>query len=83
MAGEGVVRDFFQRLEKGNKADFFELLDQRLKLCYDALMFRHQKLKGTTSDISPIHWQYGAIARLKNGEVLDKYLMDGYSTLSL
>ena len=70
-------------LTKGDEVRFFELLDQRLKLCYDALMFRHQKLKGTTSDISPIHWQYGAIARLKKGEVIDKYLMDGYSTLSL
>ena len=70
-------------LTKGDEVRFFELLDQRLKLCYDALMFRHQKLKGTTSDISPIHWQYGAIARLKKCEVIDKYLMDGYSTLSL
>ncbi|ACZ01687.1 anaerobic ribonucleoside-triphosphate reductase [Streptobacillus moniliformis] len=62
---------------------YFELLEDRLKLCYEALMLRHNKLKGTTSDISPIHWQYGAIARLKKGEKIDEYLMNGYSTISL
>ncbi|WP_156300268.1 anaerobic ribonucleoside-triphosphate reductase [Streptobacillus canis] len=62
---------------------YFELLNERLKLCFEALMLRHNRLKGTVSDISPIHWQYGAIARLEKGEKIDKYLMDGYSTISL
>ncbi|CAM3209524.1 anaerobic ribonucleoside-triphosphate reductase [Streptobacillus ratti] len=62
---------------------YFELLEDRLNLCYEALMLRHNKLKGTLSDISPIHWQYGAIARLKKGEKIDEYLMNGYSTISL
>ncbi|CAM3204848.1 anaerobic ribonucleoside-triphosphate reductase [Streptobacillus felis] len=63
--------------------EYFKLLEERLKLCFDALMLRHNRLKGTVSDISPIHWQYGAIARLPKGEKIDKYLMDGYSTISL
>ncbi|WP_073508015.1 anaerobic ribonucleoside-triphosphate reductase [Streptobacillus notomytis] len=62
---------------------YFELLEDRLNLCFEALMLRHNRLKGTLSDISPIHWQYGAISRLKKGEKIDKYLMDGYSTISL
>ena len=63
--------------------EYFKLLEDRLDLCFEALMMRHNRLKGTLSDISPIHWQYGAIARLKKGEKIDKYLMDGYSTISL
>lgn len=63
--------------------EYFNLLDERLELCFEALMARHNRLKGTLSDISPIHWQYGAIARLKKGEKIDKYLMNGYSTISL
>ena len=63
--------------------EYFKLLEERLELCFEALMMRHNRLKGTLSDISPIHWQYGAIARLKKGEKIDKYLMDGYSTISL
>lgn len=70
-------------LANHDEVRFFELLEERLQLCYKALMCRHEKLKGTLSDISPIHWQYGAIARLKKGEVIDPYLKDGYSTITL
>ena len=62
---------------------FWQILDERLSICYKALMERHKALLGTLSDVSPIHWQDGAIARLKKGEKIDKYLMGGYSTLSL
>lgn len=70
-------------IANGDEEKFWSLLDERLELCRKALMCRHKALEGTTSDISPIHWQYGAIARLKKGEKIDKYLHDGYSTLSL
>lgn len=63
--------------------EFWKMLDERLELCREALMCRHKALLGTKSDISPIHWQYGAIARLKKGEVIDPYLKNNYSTLSL
>ena len=62
---------------------FWEILDERLELCREALMVRHNLLLGTPSDISPIHWQHGGIARLKKGEKIDPLLKDGYSTLSL
>ena len=62
---------------------FWRILDERLELCKEALLCRHEALLGTTSDISPIHWQYGAIARLKKGEKIDKYLNCPYSTISL
>ena len=62
---------------------FWEILDERLELCYRALMCRHERLKGTPSDVAPILWQYGALARLKKGETIDKLLYDGYSTISL
>lgn len=62
---------------------FWKLLDERLELCYEALMCRHYALLGTLSNVSPVHWQYGAIARLKKGEKIDKYLKNGYSTISL
>ena len=68
---------------RGDEEKFWQMLDERLELCFDALMCRHKKLEGTLSDVSPIHWQYGAIARLKKGETIDKYLHGGYSTLSL
>ena len=68
---------------RGDEEKFWKMLDERLELCYEALMCRHKALEGTLSDVSPIHWQYGAIARLKKGETIDKYLHDGYSTLSL
>lgn len=70
-------------LAKGNEEKFWSLLDERLDLCYEALMCRHNALLGVTSDVSPVHWQYGAIARLKKGEKIDPLLMDGYSTISL
>ena len=62
---------------------FWNILDERLELCKEALMVRHNLLKGTTSDISPIHWQHGGIARLQKGEKIDSLLNGGYSTLSL
>ena len=62
---------------------FWEILDERLELCYTALMCRHNRLKGTLSDVAPILWQYGALARLEKGEKIDKLLYDGYSTISL
>ena len=62
---------------------FWDILEERLELCYRALMIRHNRLKGTPSDVSPILWQYGALARLKKGETIDKLLYDGYSTISL
>ncbi len=70
-------------LAKGDEEKFWKLLDERLTLCYEALMCRHKALEGIVSDVSPIHWQYGAIARLKKGETIDKYLNNGYSTMSL
>ena len=66
-----------------DKNAFWEILDERLELCRKALRVRHQNLKGTISNVSPIHWQYGAIARLKKGETIDKLLEGGYSTISL
>ena len=66
-----------------NLDDFWKLLDERLELCHLALQERHKRLEGTISDISPIHWQYGALARLEKGEKIDKLLHGGYSTLSL
>lgn len=62
---------------------FWELFEERTELCHKALRLRHERLKGTPSDVSPILWQYGALARLKQGEVIDKLLYDGYSTISL
>lgn len=62
---------------------FWKIFDERLELCYKALMYRHNRLKGTLSDAAPILWQYGALARLKKGETIDKLLYGGYSTISL
>ncbi len=70
-------------LSKGDEEAFWKLLDERLELCFEALMCRHRSLEGVISDTSPVHWQYGAIARLEKGETIDKYLHDGYSTISL
>lgn len=67
----------------GNEDKFWELMDERLELCYRALLARHNRLKGTPSDVAPILWQNGALARLKKGEKIDKLLFDGYSTISL
>lgn len=66
-----------------DKNKFWSILDERLELCHRALRVRHQNLKGTISNVSPIHWQYGAIARLQKGEKIDKLLENGYSTISL
>ena len=62
---------------------FWEIMEERLELCHRALQCRHQHLRGTISDVSPIHWQYGAIARLQKGETIDKLLYGGYCTISL
>ena len=66
-----------------NVETFWKVFDERLQLCYKALMCRHERLKGTLSDAAPILWQYGALARLKKGEPIDKLLYGGYSTISL
>ena len=70
-------------LAKGDMDKFWKLLDARLELCFEALMFRHKLLKGTKSDVAPILWQHGALARLQPGETIDKLLVGGYSTISL
>ncbi len=67
----------------GSKEKFWQIFDERLELCHRALMCRHERLKGTLSDVAPILWQYGACARLKKGETIDKLLYGGYSTISL
>lgn len=67
----------------GNMDKFWEILDDRLELCHRALRLRHERLLGTPSDVAPILWQYGTIARLKKGETIDKLLYNGYSTISL
>ena len=67
----------------GDMERFWKILDERLQLCYEALMCRHNRLKGTPSDVAPILWQHGALARLKRGETIDKLLYNGYSTISL
>jgi ribonucleoside-triphosphate reductase len=68
---------------EGSFDKFWKIFDERLELCYRALMARHNRLKGTPSDVAPILWQYGALARLKKGETIDKLLYGGYSTISL
>lgn len=68
---------------EGNEKAFWDILDERLELCYEALMCRHKRLEGTPSDVAPILWQHGALARLKKGELIDKLLHNGYSTISL
>jgi len=67
----------------GDYKKFWQILDERLALCFEALMCRHNRLKGTTSDVAPILWQHGAISRLKPGEKIDKLLYGGYSSISL
>jgi len=68
---------------KGDFDEFWKIFDERLELCYKALMCRHEHLKGVKSDVAPILWQHGALARLKPGETIDKLLVNGYSTISL
>lgn len=67
----------------GDFDKFWEIFDERLELCHRALQLRHERLVGTLSDASPIHWQHGALARLEKGETIDKLLYNGYSTISL
>ena len=66
-----------------DKEKFWEIFDERMELCHRALQCRHERLTGTVSDVAPILWQYGALARLKKGEKIDKLLHGGYSTISL
>ena len=70
-------------LAKGDEEKFWEILEERLELCYEALMCRHEALRKVRSDVSPVHWQYGALARLKKGESIEKLLYGGYSSISL
>ena len=70
-------------VSEGDEEKFWKEFDQRLELCKEALMCRHYALLGTTADISPVHWRYGAIARLEQGEKIDKLLYGGYSSISL
>ena len=70
-------------ISNGDEDKFWKLLDNRLDLCFEALVCKHNSLKGTLSDESPIHWQYGAIARLESGQTIDALLESGYSTISL
>ena len=82
--GVGTLNLVDVALSSGGDMDrFWKIFDERLDLCYRALMCRHNRLKGTLSDAAPILWQYGAIARLKKGEPIDKLLYGGYSTISL
>ena len=71
----GIIAD-------GDEEKFWKLLDERLEICFRALMVRHEALKGTKSDVSPIHWQYGAIARFEKGQTIDNLLYGGYSSIS-
>ena len=68
---------------EGKEETFWKILDERLELCHKALRLRHERLRGTVSDVAPILWQYGALARLKKGETIDKLLYNNYSTISL
>lgn len=83
---QGVVTINLVDVACSSKRDmdaFWKILDERLDLCFEALMYRHNRLKGTPSDVAPILWQNGALARLKKGETIDKLLYDNYSTISL
>ena len=70
-------------IAKGDEEKFWKLFDERLELCFEALMCRHEALKKVTSDVSPVHWQYGALARLGKGESIEHLLYGGYSSISL
>ena len=70
-------------IAQGDEELFWQLMEERLSLCFEALMCRHRALEGTLSNVSPVHWQYGAIARLEKGQTIDKLLHGGYSTISL
>lgn len=83
MITEGVKYVDDAQWDHIQKEFFWQIFDERLELCHRALRLRHERLLGTLSDASPIHWQYGALARLNKGETIDKLLYGGYSTLSL
>lgn len=83
MVDEGITYVDDEQWDRIQKEFFWEIFEERLELCHRALQQRHQRLEGTLSDVSPIHWQHGAIARLKKGETIDKLLHGGYSTISL
>lgn len=83
MVDEGITYVNDEQWDRVQKEFFWEIFEERLELCHRALQQRHQRLEGTLSDVSPIHWQHGAIARLKKGETIDKLLHGGYSTISL
>lgn len=70
-------------LSKGDEKKFWEIFEERMQLCFDAIMCRHNALKDVVSDVSPIHWQHGALARLQPGEKIEKFLYGGYSSISL
>ena len=80
---EGLTYVDNEQYQKRKEETFWRIFDERLELCHRALRLRHERLLGTLSDASPIHWQYGGLARLKKGETIDKLLYGGYSTLSL
>lgn len=83
MIAEGITYVDDEQWAKNQEEFFWEIFEERLELCHMALRLRHERLLGTLSDASPIHWQNGALARLKKGETIDKLLYGGYSTLSL
>ena len=80
---EGITYVNDEQYQKRKEEIFWEIFEERLELCHRALRLRHERLLGTLSDASPIHWQNGGLARLKKGETIDKLLYGGYSTLSL
>lgn len=83
MIAEGITYVDDEQWSKTQEEFFWEIFEERLELCHRALRLRHERLLGTLSDASPIHWQNGALARLEKGETIDKLLYGGYSTLSL
>ena len=81
---ENDIREIIDNLDfETIKKRFFKILDNRLEICHEALQLRHKRLRGTKSDVAPILWQHGALARLKKGETIDKLLYGGYCTVSL
>ena len=83
MIVDGITYVDDEQWAKCQEEIFWQIFDERLELCHRALRARHERLRGTPSDVSPVHWQYGALARLRKGETIDKLLYNGYSTISL